>query len=71
MNRKYLVLGCVLLAATFTVGCQTKEQTPLERAGERGDEIVDNVKEGRNPLHKKGTLEKAGEAVGDATNPNK
>lgn len=42
-------------------GCQ--EKGPLEKSGERADEIVDNIKDGDPILHKKGALEKAGEAV--------
>lgn len=39
---------------------------PAERAGERADEIVDNVKEGEAPFKKKKTGEKVGEAIDEA-----
>jgi hypothetical protein len=45
-------------------GCH--EPGPMEKAGERTDEIVDNIKDGDSPFHKKGPLEKAGEAVDEA-----
>jgi hypothetical protein len=37
----------------------------MERAGQRIDEIGDNVSEGEQPLKKRGPLEKAGEAIDD------
>lgn len=46
-------------------GC-TRKSGPFERAGERADEMVDNVRDGENPLKHKGPAEKAGEAVDDA-----
>lgn len=49
-----------LLAIT---GCQSKPQGPLERAGERVDEIADNVRDGEAPLKRKGPLERAGESI--------
>lgn len=37
----------------------------FEKAGDRADEIIDNVKDGDPILKKKGPLEKTGEAVDD------
>lgn len=56
INILFFILVVFSLAA-----CQ--EKGPVEKAGERVDEIVDNVKDGDPLLHKKGTAEKAGEAV--------
>ena len=52
------------LSLTACLGCH--KQGPLESAGNRADEIVDNVREGEPPLKKKGTMEKAGESLDDA-----
>ena len=59
-NKIMLLLGLSLI---LTLGCQARNRGPLEKAGERTDEVIDNVQEGRNPLHKKGAMEKAGEAI--------
>lgn len=45
------------------LGCQ--EKGSAEKAGERVDEIIDNVKDGENPLKQKGTMEKVGESIDD------
>lgn len=58
------LISLALLTSCVLAGCYEK-QGPLERAGERADEIGDNVKKGKPILHKPGTLEKAGEAVDD------
>lgn len=60
MILRILILTAALFAVT---GCQQRHEGPLERAGERSDEIIDNAKEGKPLLHKKGTLEKAGESI--------
>ncbi len=49
---------CVFLALC---GCQ--EKGAAEKAGERADEIVDNVKHGEPPLKKKGPIEKMGQSI--------
>lgn len=59
---KAAVVGGILVAAVMLGAC-TREDGPLENAGERLDEAVDNVKEGDSPFRKKGAGEKAGEAV--------
>jgi hypothetical protein len=61
-----LVLSVLIIAVA---ACQDKQ--PLEKAGERADEIIDNVKDGDPILHKKGTLEKAGEAVDESLEKKK
>ena len=45
----------------FMFGC--KQQGRSEAAGERVDEIIDNVKEGEAPLKHKGPVERLGESV--------
>lgn len=62
--RTLNLLAVALLLTVSTVACERKG--PMERAGERADEAVDNVAEGRNPLATKGPAEKAGEAIDDA-----
>ena len=56
----------IILISLLTIlfaGCDQQKEGPLEKAGERADEIGDNIKEGKAPLHQKGTMEKAGESV--------
>lgn len=45
-------------------GCE--REGPAERAGERGDEIIENIKDGDAPLKERGPLEKTGDAIDDA-----
>ena len=63
-TRKAIALSLALLSVSV-LGCRERSDTPLENAGRRGDEIVDNVKKGKPPLHKNGPLERAGEAIDD------
>ncbi|MDZ4785715.1 MAG: hypothetical protein SGJ02_06535 [bacterium] len=60
--KKYLA-SLLIIALIGSVGCVKKG--PAEKAGERVDEIIDNVKDGDAPLKKKGPLEKAGESIDD------
>lgn len=53
-----LLLGIALIGM---IGCQDKG--PIQPAGERTDEIIDNVKHEDAPLKEKGALEKAGKSV--------
>lgn len=55
-----LALGCTAFG-----GCE-RRPGPYERAGQRVDEIADNVREGENPLKRKRTGELVGEALDDA-----
>ena len=57
---KRIILALVMLT---TLACHQHRAGPLERAGERSDEIIDNAEKGKPLLHKKGALEKAGESV--------
>lgn len=50
-------------------GCQ--EKGSFEKAGEKTDEMIDNVKDGAPILHKKGTAEKAGDAINKTVNDAK
>lgn len=52
----------LLLILSGTSAC-TRHEGPVERAGKKIDDAVDNAKDGENPLHKKGAAEKMGEAV--------
>lgn len=47
----------------FLVLCSCQEKGAVEKAGERADEIVDNVKHGEPPLKKKGPIEKIGQSI--------
>jgi hypothetical protein len=58
---KKTILFVLVVCACALIGCEQKG--PAERAGERADEIVDNVKEGDPPLKNKGTMEKLGESI--------
>lgn len=69
MKRVGFVGIALLVAGLTAAGC--REQGSGEKAGERVDEIVDNVKEGEPPLKKKGTLEKTGEAIDEAVTGDK
>ncbi len=62
MRKLAICFGVVCSLMVFS-GCRDKGE--LERAGERGDEIVDNLKDGDPVLHRKGPIEKAGEAIDD------
>lgn len=55
-----------LSIATLCLFMGCREKGAFEKVGERADEIVDNAKDGDPLLHKKGTAEKAGEAIDDA-----
>ena len=59
---KVAVVEAVLVAALMLAAC-SREDGPLENAGEQLDEAVENVKDGDSPFRKKGAGEKAGEAV--------
>jgi hypothetical protein len=61
MIRIYTIVIIGLLF--LLVGCQ--EKGPMEKAGERTDEIVDNIKQGKPMLHEPGLGEKVGEAIDD------
>lgn len=57
----------LLIALTSLLcACPEKKSGPLERAGARADEIVDNAEEGKPLLHRKGPAESAGEALDEA-----
>lgn len=64
--RGVVVLG-VFLLATVSAGCERREGG-AEQAGERVDEVVDNIQEGEPPFKEKGTAEKVGESIDDALN---
>jgi hypothetical protein len=61
---KKFILVVLAACAINLVGCE--KAGPVERAGERADEIVDNVREGDPPLKNKGPMEKVGESIDEA-----
>jgi hypothetical protein len=65
-TKKILLIELVMAACIFgVISCQ-RHEGPLEKAGKKVDDAVDNVEDGQSPLHKKGAGERAGEAVDDA-----
>ena len=61
--KKYVI--CMAVVSLIGVlGCQ--EKGAGEKAGERIDEVIDNVKHGDAPLKEKGALEKMGESIDDS-----
>lgn len=61
--KRYLICIAALTSMTL-LGCQ--EKGPVEKAGERVDEVIDNVKHGDAPLKEKGPIEKMGESIDDS-----
>lgn len=68
-NIRFICIVVSFVCVIGFVAC-TKRQGSTERAGERVDEIVDNIKEGEPPLKRKGTLEKVGEDIDEALSPD-
>lgn len=60
------VISVICLSSLLLCGIGCQREGASEKAGKRVDEIVDNVKEGENPLHKKGAAEKVGESLDKA-----
>ena len=60
----FVTVAFLILALS---GCPRK-RGPMEKAGERIDEIADNAQDGDPLFHKKGPGERAGEAIDDAMN---
>lgn len=65
MNKK-LITYFGIISLCLMAGCEQKGS--MEKAGERTDEIIDNIKDGDPILHEKGAAEKAGEAIDNAVN---
>lgn len=63
MIKRVIFTASILCFVALVVGCQKSNEGALERAGERMDEAVENIKDGENPLKKKGPMEKLGESV--------
>ena len=63
------LLTCMIITVSIgLIGCQQKG--PVEQAGERIDEVIDNVAEGSAPLKEKGTMEKMGQSIDDSIKEN-
>lgn len=56
----------ILLILILSLPLMACEGGKGEKAGERVDEAVDNMKKGDSPFRRKGAGEKAGEAVDEA-----
>lgn len=69
MKAKIYLAAMIIALMLMVVSCQ--EKGTMEKAGERADEIIDNVKEGEPPLKEKGPLEKIGESVDQSINGKK
>ncbi len=61
--KKYLV-SLMVVALISMLACQQKGS--VEKAGEKVDEVIDNVSKGDAPLKKKGVIEKTAESIEDA-----
>ena len=66
-----ILVTFILFITLVSVGCTERQKGPFERAGERADEIGDNVREGDPLLKKKGAAERTGEAIDDTFNTNR
>lgn len=66
MRTLNILFSCLLIASAAS-GC-AERKGPMERAGERIDEIGDNIRDGDAPLKHKGPLERAGESIDDTLN---
>jgi|688.fasta_scaffold2491519_1 hypothetical protein len=62
-NRSFILSAYLFCFAFTAAGCQKANEGKLERAGEKVDEAIENIKDGENPLKKKGPMEKLGESV--------
>lgn len=61
MKRFYV---SIFVGGAFLIlGACSDTRGPFERAGERSDEIIDNIGEGEPPLKRKGTAERMGESI--------
>ena len=62
MKQSIALSAIVLIICLMSIGCD-QANGPMEKSGQRADEIIDNIKEGDPALKKKGIGEKAGEEV--------
>lgn len=57
-----IYLVCFMVFALIGLSaCQKKGE--VQKAGEKLDRAIDNVKQGESPLKEKGAMEKAGESI--------
>lgn len=68
-TKKRFIQVLLLVCLLPLTACAEKGRG--ERAGERVDEIIDNVKDGDAPLKKKGAFEKVGESIDDSVSDGK
>ena len=66
--KRYIICTLAITLMGLT-SCQEKGN--LEKAGERMDEVIDNVEHGDAPLKEKGPLEKIGESIDDSVKGTK
>ena len=62
MKKNAMLLA--VMASLILPGCMEKGLG--QKAGERADEIVDNIKKGDSPLKEKGPMEKVGDSIDNA-----
>lgn len=62
-SMKEIILVLIAVTLIGLIGCE--ETGPAAKAGERVDEVIDNIKHGDAPLKEKGTLEKMGDSIDD------
>jgi hypothetical protein len=70
MRTKSLLFISISIACILSITA-CKKEGPLEKAGSRVDEVVDNAKEGEPILKKKGPMEKTGEDIDKALHNDK
>jgi len=62
--KKMLGIFCFALLIGLSA-CDTNKG-PVERAGEKVDDAVENIKAGESPLKERGPMEKAGESIDES-----
>lgn len=71
MNSRHGIRAILLLICFLPLSACSEHKGGGERAGERVDEIIDNVKDGEAPLKKKGAFEKVGESIDETVHDKK
>lgn len=56
----------LLLLSSIVGFSSCKQKGSMEKAGEKVDDAIDNIKDGESPFKERGAAEKAGEAIDHA-----
>lgn len=65
MKARYSFVVLAVCAVVLSA-CHERKAGPMERAGQRVDEISENIQEGDPILHREGPAERIGETIDDA-----